>query len=500
MRRSNTPISYMTVAKKFYLLFFIFISVLIVACTKIVSTDIGGDLLPPIDGVDTKEMFMDVTTVNLKDTTTKVSISDLQSLGYVNDPLFGKTNASINVQLKPAIFPFTFPVGQDSVTLDSAVLSLSYAGVWGDSTQPLSLRAYEIPFDFPLVDFKADSIYSTNHVVTPVLGDPISQGATMVSVTSLDDTLHYRNENVVNQIRIKLNTDYGNRLVHSYDTSNAYHDDSAFNNYIKGLQIIPDNVGNALMKINLLDSNTKITLYFTYKDKDTVGKIDTATRTFLCDNYRCASSNYITHDRSGTDAGKYLQATADSTDSVLFIDANPGIYARIRIPHLDTVSNKIIHRAEILMEQVPDVVTNSDVYLTAPNLFLAPYSQDSGRRFALPNDVVISNGYVANPLNYGCFPKTKTDPFTGRLISYYSFDISRYVQGIITKDDKIYDLILYAPVNDYIAYTESSLYQASIANGTGGLLNNPSCGRVRLGGGNNTNYKMKVHIVYSDVK
>ena len=98
--------------------------------------------------------------------------------------------------------------------------------------------------------------------------------------------------------------------------------------------------------------------------------------------------------------------------------------------------------------------------LTAPNLFITPFSKDSSRRFALPNDVQLSSGYISNQSMFGCYPSTKTDPSSGRTISKYSFDISRYVQGIITRHEKSYPLILYGPsVRDFVYATETSLIQ-----------------------------------------
>ena len=157
----------------------------------------------------------------------------------------------------------------------------------------------------------------------------------------------------------------------------------------------------------------------------------------------------------------------------------------------------IIHRAEILMQQVPDVSSLSDQTFTAPNLFLAAYSKDSARRFAVPNDVTFSSGTISNLTTFGILPIKKTDGLTGHTISTYSFDISRYTQGVVTRNDSTYDLILWAPYNYYITPIEATPYAYPISSPA---LNSVAIGRVRLGGGNNTNYKMRLHIVYSPVQ
>ena len=149
----------LSVVKKHPALFLLLLGSLFSACTKIVTTDLGGGLIPPVDGVNTKEMFLDVSSVNAADTITRIGGGFDQALGYVNDALFGKTTASMNFQLKPS-FPFSWPAVSDSITVDSVVMVLSYKGVWGDSLQPLAFRVYEIlqDGDSSKVNLSPDSV------------------------------------------------------------------------------------------------------------------------------------------------------------------------------------------------------------------------------------------------------------------------------------------------------------------------------------------------------
>lgn len=495
--------------KKQFVLIFLFTAFIITACTKIITTDIGGSLIPPVDGINTKEMYLNVISKNAIDTVTRVATDDTHSLGYINDPIFGKTTAAINLQLKPTQFPFTFPVGKDSLYLDSVVLVLNYKGSWGDTAQDLALKVYRISNDDPAGNITSDTVYPTDYVV-PVL-DELSENTKIVKFSTLDDvdsTAAFR-ESVTNQIRIRLNSTFGTDLLKKYDTTNAYLSDSLFDNYIKGFQIAPQSTGNAMMKIALtstnssLDTNTKLALYFHYQSKDSVtNKFTSAIRYFRCNAYNSASTNYVKHDRTATQAQAYLQSTVASQD-LIFIDASPGIYAKIQIPGLtaDSLSNRIIHRAELLMEQDPDLVTTNDTYLTAPNLFLTPYAyvNDTMIRFTLPNDILFSGSSISNLFTYGCYPVKKTDPVSGRIISSYSFDMSRYTQGIVTRKDKDYDLVLYAPTYSGLKIdSETSAYYAS-AGTSSSPLNYTAIGRVRLGGGINPTHKMRFHIVYSDL-
>lgn len=479
------------------------------ACTKIVSTDIGGDLLPPIDGVNTKEMFLDVSSKNWQDTVVRVGISINNALGYVNDPLFGKTQAAINVEIKPEFFPFTFPVGKDSLFIDSVVLVLGYNGVWGDTLNNMALKVYELDHsDAVSTDLlRYDTAYPTSY--NPPIGRELTYNNTPASIDirKLNDSIYPFGEAATNQLRIRLNDSYGTELLTNYTTDSingAYHSDSLFERFFKGYQIMPQATSavGALMKINLLDTNTKLAIYYKYiyRAPDSLGKKNSAVRYFSTSNYTCGSSNYITRDRSATQVASFLPRNADINDSLLFIDANPGIYTHVNINGLDTLSNKIIHRAELVMEQVPDNPF-TDALLTPPNLFLTPISLDNDTtpRFYFPKDVSISGGVIVNQVSFGCIPFTKKDLGTGQTIYAYSFDISRYVQGIISMHDEIYPLVLYAPSNDYVFINPTSIFSV-FTGSSSGPLNSPAIGRVRLGGGNNTMHRMRLHIVYSEIK
>ena len=99
--------------------------------------------------------------------------------------------------------------------------------------------------------------------------------------------------------------------------------------------------------------------------------------------------------------------------------------------------------------------------------------------------------YIPSQINYqyfGGYRRSKTDPLTGNLIKYYTFNISRYVQQIVTEHTRSYDLRLYAPFNlNYPQYSPTFVP----------FGNNIAFGRVRIGSGSNPNYRLRLRIVYS---
>src|SRR4051812_28175881 len=93
-------------------------------CSKLDTTVIGEDLIT-IDNISTFDTILPITAVRERlDDSTRVSRSETHALGSINDdPVFGKTQADIFLELKPATFPFYFGNAKDTIThYDSAFL------------------------------------------------------------------------------------------------------------------------------------------------------------------------------------------------------------------------------------------------------------------------------------------------------------------------------------------------------------------------------------------
>lgn len=483
------------VVKKNFPVFFILFSFIFFGCTKNITTDIGSELLPAGDKVEAKDLYLDVQTKNGGDSVNHVAISQDFSLGYIsNDPIFGKVSAAVNLQLAPSSFPVQFgSANKDSVWFDSVVLVLSYKGIWGDSFQNLAFRVYQIASD---QQFSPDSVYSTSHFFQRNSIE-LTKGYQPFEVDprTLADSVYPFNEAATNQLRIPLDKEsIGNKLVYGFDTSTAYKSLTAFNQYFRGLQIVPEQRGNALLRVNLLDTNTKLAIYYRY---GTTGGRDTGVTYFKATSGSTAGANYIKRERSGANVQQYYPS-ANTEDSILFLEAGPGIFTNVTMPNLTNLSKVIIQRAELLIDQVPDTVNNSDLFLTPPQIFLSPYSTQYKQRIVMPGsqELAADSSSVSNVTTLGTAPVPKVDPVTGRTRYSYSFDMTKYVQGVVTFGRPQYNFVLYAPGNDFVYAGEGSTVRVPLSSTP---LNDPAQGRIRVGGGNNTQHKMRLHIVYSPV-
>lgn len=467
------------------------------ACTKIESTELGQDVIPVVDGVNTFEQFL---AVNTKDSIARDSIFPISSdnlvLGKIsaaNDPVFGETNAILNFELKPFFFPFGFAGEKTTRTVDSVVLVVSYRGFYGDTTIPQNLSVYELT-----EKISRDTLHKTTRAYSRM---PSPLATAIIDPIKADDSLYMFREQAKNQIRIKLPNSFGTRFL-NYDSAVASNDalvsDSLFKEKFKGFAIVSGG-GKGLFYVNLLDTNTKVAFYYKSKATTAATVIDTTVTYFKFNQYFDGFSDNITRRATGTsEAGPYLASNLASQDTVLYIETAPGTHARLRIPGLSTFPNKIIHRAELLIEELADINAgtllpdNERKWFGAPNLFVSATAPDSTRKFLIPYVDVSTSGI--NFSVFGGFPIKKT--INGQQVNTYNINITRYVQGIVTRADKNLDLYLYAPFNESISYSEAISTGLAI---NSGAFNQLASGRIRIGGGANTKQAIRLRIIYSNL-
>lgn len=474
------------------------------ACTKIETTTIGSGLIPPIDGVTTLDTSLDVFTDNLIDPSEdslKVYKTQDHVIGIINnDPLFGKTVAKAYLELKPTSYKFSFPEAASMIP-DSAVLILSYKGTFGDT---IPNQTWEVKELADTLD--KDSTYPANQ--TFPTGNIL--GSKNIDITTFNDSVNYGLENAINQIRIKLDASFASRLMKQYDSTagNAYESDSLFRTNFKGFEVGPSagSSGNALVRINLLDSNTKLALFYNYKIPDSSNRT-TAVSYFRFSTGSTAavpvsgSSNYIKRDYRGSRLAANL-ANTNPNDSVLFIQTSPGTFASLKIPGLSLIPNEIIHRAEIIAYEVPSISSPNSLLTPPRYILLSSYDSAKREKINVPNDFVYTSSSGANIATFGGYLTPRSVPSYGTANAYV-FDISRYVQGIVTRHEKNLALRLSAPVNDSLFYTDpypaitTASYYISPSN-----ANNAAGGRVLLGGGGlvaGHPLRMRLRIIYSKI-
>lgn len=473
--------------------FLIFIGSIITlySCTKINdATTLGAGLIPAVDNVNTFDTSLDVQTYNGLFTnatdSTKDTLMSIRPLGLIsNDPLFGKSDARLFFEMKPSSYPYTFLNRPDSLVLDSVVLVLGYHNTYGDSTAQQTVNVYEIAPEYIWNDTVSYKFRTNN----------INKGNLLGSRTfipkSLNDSIKVYKDTTAKQLRIKLSNSFGQRLL-KYDTAGAlkaYFSDSLFRTFFRGFAL-ECTQGNAIMNFDLAGSNTKLAIY--YRDLNGGSSIQDTAVTYFGANGRQAS--YIIQ---APGASPYSSATSNpivaGTD--VFIQSTPGSYATIKIPGLNTLTNRVIYRAELVMEQIYDA---SNATFAQPDyLYVDAYDSSLNYYRTIPFDFVYNGTYGTNNFTtLGSIPITTVDP-SGRSIKVWKFDLTRFVQNIANGVQKSLPLRVTAPlyVQEYHKITPSStefLYHV-------GVNSYPGQGRVKLGGGNRSSQKMRLRIIYSKI-
>ena len=479
------------------------IGIIFSGCKKInEATELGGDLLPPIDNVNTFDTSVSVNIYNglfdLTSDSQRLNRAEEFFLGKINnDPLFGGTDARMFFELKPTTYPFTFANAKpDSLYIDSVVLVLNYIETYGDTMVPQTVNVYEMSQSGPA--FKSDSNYLIRQNDF-ILGNQL--GSRTFLPAALNDSVKAYLDTTYNQLRIRLDDAFGERLL-KYDTisgtNGAYVNDSTFRSKFKGFALKSMSTGNAVMGFDLAGANTKLAIYYRYNKNV---QIDTTVTYFRFNTISgvsvSAAAQHVIRDHSfGAIAGAQ---GGTEPDQFGYVQNTPGSFVTVKIPDLANVSNRLIHRAELIMEQVYDV---SDTLFPVPNyLYLDafdPTIDDSKKQYrTIPYDLVF-DGQDYNRATFGSSPTNKIDA-NGKIIKTWKFNISRYVQHVLTRTSTLYDLRISAPFQVINHYGTPPV----VADLTIGMFVNPTIvkGRVRLAGGAPASnpQRMRLRLVYSKI-
>ncbi|MEO6187517.1 MAG: DUF4270 family protein [Ginsengibacter sp.] len=453
------------------------------SCTKIDTTQLGEGLIPVVDNIHTFDTTLDVLAMNFDSVSSEceaVNVNDLHALGIIeNDPMFGKSSASISVELKPASYPFSIP---DTLAFDSAVLVLHYSHSFGDSLQAQRVQV------FPLTNsFKYDSTYTSCDILDFQSSTLI--GERIYKPIDLDDSVHSVNENATNQLRIPMDKAFIQALL--ADTA-AFRSDSAFKEHFKGFAINADQAfgGNALNYISLTDADTRLAMYFSPNtaNKDTVVVYNLVLSQF------CGHANSIERERGSSEITNNL-GQPTSGNEFIYIQTSPGSYAELGIPGLSGLSNRVIHRAELIVQQAYSSDPSNNYFAGPQTLFLdTKDTSTTGQYIPIPCDFSLVS-QTPNFTYLGGIKSAYTNG-QGQSLSQYIFNISRYVQTIVTKSDNNAVLRLRAPyvIVNPRSYLDRCNQLISYFNFT---TNNVADGRVKLHGTSGSPNRTRLHIVYS---
>jgi len=367
----------------------------------------------------------DILQANQTDTTTIISYSVKEDslkvdeldgsnlLGSYIDPYFGSIKTSIvsHIRLDNA-YDFR-PNGSgslDSLIVDSVIMYLAVDGLYGNVDGQI-FEVYQLNESIYI-----DSSYYTNSSIStssinlasssnPIQANPLVPGYVG---NELVDQAILRIPLSINDFAWPIINESGNSSLDGNDGSGE------FIEWFKGLLISTNNSQNinlgGIYYTDLLSKNSKISLYF----RDTSGissEHDTLQFNFNfntnCARYHTAEINYL-----NTDIENELNDSTLGQD-MFYIQSMGGTRAKIHFPFLNSItdSNIIVNNAELIL---PFQYYTSDPYVPSSSLFLI--EEDSlGEESFVPDFFEYNYGGTAN------FNE-----------NYYSFNITRYINEIIS--------------------------------------------------------------------
>jgi hypothetical protein len=233
---------------------------------------------------------------------------------------------------------------------------------------------------------------------------------------------------------------------------------------------------------------TKLAIYYRYTKG---GKTDTTVSYF---QFTGASAQHNFIDRFNFTGTPLAAATATpGEDNLVYLINAPGSFAKIKIPGLQNLDNRVINRAELIVEQVYDPM---DLTFTPPEaLMLDVYDSTLGTYKFIPFDFAVDQSGVIDP-GFGSYGQNATDG-SGNSVRVWKFKLTRYIQSLVTKKEK---------VNQFRLFTHRSATEPIFVPTTGGntylsaIINSQyAFGRVRVGGGNHPTQRMRLRIVYTKI-
>ncbi|WP_406824941.1 DUF4270 domain-containing protein [Pedobacter sp. KACC 23697] len=430
-----------------------------------------------------------VTTQIVKETAANTSGLSRYPLGYMTDPVFGKTEAGIAM----TVYPIVNTDFGTAPQLDSAVLVLKFDAsstvtkFYGDTTNSkYSIDVFQLANK--VTSYKSSDVQAINNTL---LGNFTGKLAPNTKPKIFDvipgkDTL----KTVPAQIRIPLNKAFIQNAILNQGTAGTA-TETKFIESFKGLYAqINKTSSTGVGGIAFFNfSGTDSYLQLVWKKTNTSNGVDTTSVNFpvgkLVSNGNGGSeisgvAANIKHDYAGTEVQKQIDVPipADPAQqyNVTYLQGLAGLKTKLKFPQLtnftSTYGKAIINKAELVVE----IGESAPAYPFNAAQRLSLYRWDIAQQ---PADIPDYTTFSANASGGGALFGGYFDSLKKR----YIFIITSYVQSLIDKNMEDYGTFL-APTS----YTDFQKVPTAI-----------SAERSVIGASSTTANKIKLNIYYTKI-
>ncbi len=437
------------IRKLSYFFFYLGVCTGLLYSCKDAPYEVGLDLLPAEDHPVVEQV--DTLTLNAS-TIGPVGIPAYDSInfpfGNYNDPVFGRTSASVMFELSPAS---AFMEIDPGFMVDTVTLNIYYTSIYGDTLYQPQFEVYRL----------TERIDKTLRYYSDY--DPIGKydfENLAISPTEKPDT--------TNRFAVRLNPSFGTDLLNTPGLNDSmtfinYRIDSIFDANFKGLYLKPtvNNIDTGILNIDYISliikfhtaTDTTLIAFYYYPYDNIYADTDSTTRTILGD--RCIK--IFDHDYSGSGIAHLNDNSYQ--DTVLYLQTLGGTQINLEIPNLEQLKEKIgrvsVNSAELFIPDLSDssqylgkypfyqlglrivgdgleyvsddvITTSTSSYVTFMDGRLNPYFW--GYKFIL-------TAYIQNYMN-GNITSNKLRIFAGRIdlnpyVYHTNFDPTNYKQVIL---------------------------------------------------------------------
>ena len=441
------------IAGKFPVVFFsvALVGLLLIGCEPDKNT-LGIDIFPPQDGIvvytDTITEFETmlvrsrprVTSISLR------SVTDTRTfmLGSMVDTMTGLSKAEVVTEFSLSRFG---DFGEDPF-IDSLSLWLYVSEIIGDTAQEMRIRVYEF-----LDSLSMDSVYYSDYDVTgkynpePLVDEVFTPRVGEFVPFDID------------------NQELLNRII---DATNPADSIFAYNSYFQrkfnGLYITTEAVGDGGSFAKLQLANDLAGMRFKYyHDSISVAARDTIPLSTYYIGFNAQKINIFHHDFTGT-ALENLIDNPDARSPIAYAQGMAGVNVKISVPNLEEyvgTGQVALNAARLIFYVVPDSMSGISAEDYPLQLMMDSQLPD-GTPVQLYDQVTNTN-----PFQYGKLTQSNENSAFLEPLYYYSFDVGRHFQSVISGDVENNDLFIF--VNNPVTTTKIIKFWSNYSDHKGGL-------------------------------
>ena len=387
------------------------------SCTK-EPDSIGLDVQPPSDRLGTN--FTDTAQIiaySVREDTIVTTGLSQNMVGWINDPYFGKTKASLVTQFNLPTRDVEF---KSNPVLDSVVLVVAYRGFYGDTTAGVNFKVYELN-----QDLTADVTYHQNSTIS-YLHKSINDNPNAYQTTQVSTQIITSTDTISPAFRIKLNKNWAKNKFFDKSGQPELATNANFKSYFKGLMITADDAHGLGHMVYLgINKSTTSGIYCYYHTDDLQNQVF---RLLVEDD--CLRLNLYDHNNYANANSKIRNQVVFNDTSLgnkqLYLHPGGGINTKIKFPTIrEQFKNRrvVINRAELV---ISNLIPNQKGFYVPVNLTMAKNSSTDSYLF-LPDDAITEG----------------SDYFGGAydiVTNEYRFRITRYIQQLINTNTDDYGL------------------------------------------------------------